>query len=308
MKFPKGRPVKQPSFRFQPRAGQVFLEPPELEGALGMALKVDRVLESRRTPFQELHVVEAGPLGRVLILDGNIQITQMDEPGYHEMIAHVPLLSHPHPRRVLIIGGGDGGALREVLRHPQVEKAELCEIDEEVIQASRRWFPELACAFDHPKARVRVEDGIKLVSELPPESFEVIIVDSSDPEGPALPLFGRQFFSHLRRALSPGGVVVSQAECFALYPQLLGNLFAFLPELFERAYYYMSLVPSYLGGQMGFAFSSLGPDPLAPLDPARVAALGPLKYYTPALHRAAFALPRSCLNLLPPEVAARQGG
>jgi spermidine synthase len=288
------------------REGAVFLEPPELEGRLGLALKVDKVLWETRTRYQHLAVVEAGPLGRVLLLDGAIQLATAHEAAYHEMLAHLPLLTHPDPRRVLVIGGGDGGTLREVLRHPGVERCDLCEIDGEVIEASRRFLPELAGGFDDRRARVLVEDGVAFMRGQE-AAYDVILVDSSDPEGPARGLFGREFYSDLRRALKPGGLAASQAESFAFYAPLLAEMFGFLAEMFPLSLYYQAQVPSYLGGSIGFALNSLGPDPLEGPDLARLAGLGPLRHYTASLHHAAFALPAAHLALLPKGAAGRQG-
>lgn len=292
----------------EPREGGLFLEPPELEGYLGLALKVDRVLFHKKTPFQELHVVEAGPLGRVLLLDGAIQLTTWDEPAYHEMLAHVPLLTHPDPKRVLIIGGGDGGTLREVVKHPGLERCDLCEIDGEVIEAARRFMPGVAAAMDHAKARVLVEDGLAFIKKAE-ASYDVILVDSSDPQGPARGLFGPDFYRDVKKALKPGGLAVSQAESCNFFGTLLKEMFGFLGGLFPLTLYYLALVPTYLGGTIGFALNSLGPDPLA-AQPAgqRLAGLGPLRYYTPALHRAAFALPAGYREYLSEAMARRQLG
>jgi len=130
-----------------------------LNGHYGLAIGIERILHRKRSPFQEVVVAEAGPLGRVLILDGNVQVSEFDETGYHEMLAHVPLLTHPGPERVLIIGGGDGGTLREVLRHAGVSRVDLCEIDGEVIEASRRYLPGLSRSFDDPRVSVHITDG-----------------------------------------------------------------------------------------------------------------------------------------------------
>ena len=287
--------------------GGIFLEPPEKEGRLGLALKIDKVLLHKKTKYQELHVVESGPLGRVLLLDGAIQLTTWDEPAYHEMMAHVPLLSHPDPKRVLIIGGGDGGALREVLRHPGVEQCDLCEIDGEVIQAAKQFMPQVASAFDHPKARVRVGDGLSFIKDAQ-TTYDVILVDSSDPEGPALGLFGPQFYSDAHRALKPGGMVVSQAESCNFYGPMLKDMFGFMKGLFPLTLFYLVMVPTYIGGSIGFALNSLGPDPMTGPHPGHLAKLGDLKYYTPALHRAAFALPAHYAEFLTPEMTQRQIG
>jgi spermidine synthase len=285
--------------------GGIFLEPPEMEGRLGLALKIDKILLHKKTKYQELHVVESGPLGRVLLLDGAIQLTTWDEPAYHEMMAHVPLLSHPDPRRVLIIGGGDGGTLREVLRHPGVERCDLCEIDGEVIQAAKEFIPQVASAFDHPKARVHVGDGLAFVKEAR-AAYDVILVDSSDPEGPALGLFGKDFYSDVKEALMPGGMAVSQAESCNFFGPMLKNMFRFMDELFPLTLFYLVMVPTYIGGSIGFAVNSLGPDPTKGPHPDQLAKLGGLKYFTPALHRAAFALPAHYAEFLTPDMTRRQ--
>lgn len=291
----------------EPVAGEVFLESPELGGAFGLAVRVDRVLVAADTGFhQRLHVVEAGPLGRLLILNNSIQTSSFDEPAYHEMLAHVPLLAHPDPRRVLVVGGGDGGTLREVARHPSVEAIDICEIDADVIDAAKAHLPELAKGFDDPRVNLTVGDGIAFVAARE-AVYDVILVDSSDPEGPATGLFNRRFYEDARRALRPGGLLAAQGESFWLFPDLIRQMFAFLPELFPVTRHYLAMVPTYLSGVIGFTVASLGPDPMAPPDPERLAALGSMAYYTPAVHRAAFALPRRCLDLLPDGLAEEQG-
>ena len=288
-----------------PEAGKLFLEDPELEGALGAAIAVDRVLLDTESKFQKIQVVEAGRLGRVLILDQVIQTSDFDEAAYHEMIAHLPLLTHPNPERVLVIGGGDGGTLREIGKHAGVKKIDICEIDEAVIKASREFLPGLACGFDDPRVEVHIADGARFVADHP-DTYDVIIVDSSDPVGPAVVLFQQQFYQDMKKALRPGGIIVTQAESFYLYGPLITEMFGFLKNLFARPLYYYTKVPTYISGLIGFTFCSLGPDPLEPPDPARVAALGPLRYYTPAVGRAAFVLPKFCLDLLPEHVARVQ--
>ncbi len=288
------------------REGALFLEEPELDGHYGLAVRLDRVLLRKQTPFQELVVAEAGPLGRMLLLDGNIQVTEFDETGYHEMLVHVPLLSHPAPQRVLVAGGGDGGTLREVLRHPEVRHADLCEIDGEVIEAGRRFFPGLTRSLDDPRVSVHVADATGFVRDNP-EGWDVILVDSSDPVGPAVGIFDDAFYRDLRRALRPGGLTVIQAESCFVFGDLVRCLSRALAGLFPLSAYYHTLVPTYTTGVIGFALGSLGPDPLAgPPDPERVRALGALDFYTPALHRACFALPRRFLRLLPEAAARRQ--
>ncbi|MCF8034837.1 MAG: polyamine aminopropyltransferase [Desulfarculaceae bacterium] len=296
---------QHPQARKQPRDGKVFLEQPDLGGALGVALKVDEVLHHARTKHQELHVVSAGRLGRVLLLDGIIQTTEYDEPGYHEMLAHVPMLVHPAPSKVLIIGGGDGGTLREVLKHPTVREVLVCEIDGEVVEAAKRFLPGLASGFDDPRVQLIIGDGVAYVADSP-GGFDTILIDSSDPEGPAEGLFGESFYQSVRAALGPGGVAAALAESYHLYQDLIRGTFAVLERVFAQACYYTAQVPTYNSGIIGFALMTTGAYPLSPPDPMRIGELEPLRYYTEAAHRAAFALPRPALELLPPRIAEMQ--
>jgi len=300
--------VDRPAVSGEIRDETVFLEEAELDGYYGLALRVDRVLMKKTTKYQELVVAEAGPLGRILLLDGNVQVSEYDETGYHEMMAHVPLLTHAHPERVLIIGGGDGGTLREALRHPEVDRVDLCEIDGEVIEASRRFLPGLSRSFDNPRASVHITDGISYVRDHP-GTWDVILVDSSDPVGPAVGIFGESFYRDVRQALRPGGIAVGQAESCFIYPDLIRAMSRFLSTLFPVFAYYNTLVPTYTTGVIGFVFCSLGPDPrVTDPDPSRVEALGELDFYTPALHRGSFALPRRFLRLFPHDLERRQDG
>ena len=264
--------------------------PPKWGGPLAWPLAWSRCFCVKRLPTRSWWWPIAGQLGLALFLDGCCQVTGFDPAAYHEMLAHVPLLTHPKPERVLIIGGGDGGTLSEVVKHREVELAEMCEIDVEVVEAAKEFFPELAKGFAHPKARLHIGDGFEFVARKE-NGYDVILVDSSDPEGPAARLFGRKFYQSLRRALRPGGILAAQAESFHFYLPLLKHIFSFSRPMFPVCRYYQTLVPSYTGGHIGFSFLSLGPDPQAPVEPARLNALGRLDYYTPQIHRAAFALP-----------------
>lgn len=297
--------MNTPPVSLVPEDGSIFLEPAELDGCLGLAIKIDWVLWRKRSKYQEICMVEAGRLGRVLLLDGSIQLSAFDEPAYHEMLVHVPLLSHPDPRRVLIIGGGDGCSLREALKHPSVERVDLCEIDGEVIEVCKRFLPHAAPAYADPRVRVHLGDGMEFAARAE-RAYDVILVDAPDPEGPALALFGRDFYQNLKKALKPGGLAAAQAESFNFYAPLLQEMFGFLENMFPSVFYYLALTPTYLGGTIGFAYSSLGPTPADPVDPGRREALGRLAYYTPLLHTAAFALPAHYYDLLPRLTADRQ--
>ncbi|MBX9704200.1 MAG: polyamine aminopropyltransferase, partial [Silvanigrellaceae bacterium] len=171
-------------------------------------LHVKTVLHSVQSPFQRVDVFESSGFGRVLTLDGLMMCSERDEFVYHEMISHVPLLAHPNPKRVLVIGGGDGGTLREVLRHDCVEEAVLCEIDGEVINAARAFFPSLAVGLNHPRAKIHVEDGVAFVKNTDRAQFDVVIIDSTDPIGPGVGLFSGNFYREVKRILRPDGIVI----------------------------------------------------------------------------------------------------
>ena len=251
----------------------------------GLALKASKILVDRDTGFQRLTVFENPFFGRVMVLDGLVMTTERDEFFYHEMLVHPVMTAHEDPKRVLIIGGGDGGTLREVLRYP-VEEAVLVEIDPAVIEAAKAYFPTLSGGFQDPRARVIVEDGTRFVRETS-ERFDVVIVDSSDPVGPAAALYTPEFFKGLRRVLRPKGWAAIQAESPVHQLPTVKRLAALLREAFPQVYFYLGPVPTYPGGLWSYAIAGENGDPRTP---RRTPPEG-LRYYTPEIHRAAFALP-----------------
>jgi spermidine synthase len=260
-------------------------------GMYASRFRVKRVLYCGQSPYQRVDIVETAGHGRMLLNDGLVMLSERDEHVYHEMIAHVPLFVHSRPRRVLVIGGGDGGTVREVLRHPSVEHVRLVEIDQLVVDACREHLPATAACLSDPRVQVTIADGVRFVAETD-ERYDVVLVDSTDPIGPAAPLFGREFYGNVREVLTERGLVVSQAEN-PFYEQaaqraLLATLRGVFPVL--GLYNYHNL--TYPGGLWSFSFASQGPRPIADFSPHLVAAaeLG-LKYYNADVHRAAFALP-----------------
>ncbi|ADU52418.1 spermidine synthase [Thermaerobacter marianensis DSM 12885] len=268
---------------------------------LRISVRVRQVLHQERSAYQEVMVLDTVEFGRMLVLDDVIQTSQKDEFAYHEMMAHVPLFAHPDPRRVLVIGGGDGGVLREVLRHPTVEEAHMAEIDPQVVEAARRFLPELN-DFDNPRARVFFTDGIRHVEEHP-EAYDVIIVDSTDPVGPAVALFGTEFHRAVFRALRPGGIFVQQSESPFFNRDLIRRVQASLRSVFPVAGLYWGVVPTYPGGFWTYSVATRGTDPRRPREGAWEAAGLRTRYYTPDVHRAAFALPPFVAELLEPAPA-----
>lgn len=279
---------------FDPKGDQImnlwFQDSIEFGHGCSLQTKIKNVLYHKRSRYQEIAVLETEKLGRMLVIDGITMLTEFDEFAYHEMISHVPLLVHRKPSRVLIIGGGDGGAVREVVKHPEVESVHLCEIDEEVVSVSRKFLPALASSLDDPRVKIFYEDGARFVAEHP-NAYEVIIVDSTDPLGPGQILFQQEFYKNMKQALSEEGLAVTQCESIYLHRNVIEGVFSFARHLFPRLGYYYTLVPTYPSGLIGFFFCSLKRDPVKDMDEGRADLLKELRYYTPALHRASFALP-----------------
>ena len=254
------------------------------------SFRVEDVLFQGRSEFQSVAVVQTADHGRMLLNDGLIMLTERDEFVYHEMIAHVPLLTHPEPRRVLVIGGGDGGTVRECLKHPTVQHVRLVEIDAMVVEACRQHIPQCAACLEDPRVKVTIADGVAFAAQTD-ERFDVVLVDSTDPIGPAQPLFGPSFYGDLARLLTDQGIVVSQCENPWYEPVAQRSLLDILGEAFPVVSLYNYHNLSYPGGLWSFSFASKGPRPDTTPDPTRIAALGALQWWTPAIHQAAFALP-----------------
>lgn len=260
-----------------------------------VALKADRVLHEVKTEHQHLVIFENETWGRVLMLDGVCQLTTSDEFVYHEMMAHVPLMALAKPRRVLVVGGGDGGVLREVLKHPSVEKATLCEIDRTVIDLSLQHYPEIAAgAFDDSRSDIVIADGLKYVAETK-ERFDAVIVDSSEPIGPSAVLHTQEFFADCKRALKDGGIFVTQNGLPFLFPDHLAQTTEALASLYRRAAPFLCTQPCYFGGPFALNWASDDED-LLEISVKKLAkrrdkrGIG-TRYWTPSAHVAAFALP-----------------
>ncbi|ODV94099.1 hypothetical protein PACTADRAFT_76736 [Pachysolen tannophilus NRRL Y-2460] len=258
-----------------------------------MALRVEKILHVEKSKYQDVLVFKSTDYGNVLVLDGAIQATERDEFSYQEMITHLAMNSHPNPKKVLVIGGGDGGVLREVVKHESVEEAVLCDIDEAVIRVSKEFLPDMSKSYKHPKVKVHIGDGFKFLDDYK-NTFDVIITDSSDPEGPAESLFQKPYFQLLNDALTSKGVITTQAENIWLHLKIIQDLKKACGEVFPVAEYAYCTIPTYPSGQIGFMVCSKDANanvkkPLRELDPETERKL--FRYYNKQIHEASFVLP-----------------
>jgi len=254
---------------------------------------VERYVYQGRTRYQDAIIFESPVLGRVLVLDGIVQTTERDEFIYHEMISHVAIMAHGSARDVLIIGGGDGGTLEEVLKHKSVARAAMVELDPGVVELARSHLPAIGRgAFDDPRTELIFGDGVRFVAETAHE-FDVIIVDSTDPFGPGEVLFTQDFYADCRARLRPGGIVVAQAGNAFVERDRLNACRTRLGNVFRDTSFILSSVPSYLGGPFVFAWAC--DDPAKRALSAEEIAKRPipegLRCYTPAVHAASFVHP-----------------
>lgn len=270
-----------------------FQENLEIAQDLKASVQIKNRLHSEQSPFQKVEIFDTTGLGRMLTLDDVIMTTEFDEMAYHEMIVHVPMFAHPNPETVLVIGGGDGGTAREVLKHPGLKRVDMCEIDERVTRVCEEHMPALAGDLKNPKASLHFKDGIVWAKEHKNE-YDVIMVDSSDPVGPAAVLFTEEFFGYCFEALKDGGILVNQAENFYFHREIIKRMLSYGKKLFPVASYYFTVIPTYPGGQIGFTFFSKSATPFENLEKRTQGDLSSFKfrYWTPEIHRGAFQLPR----------------
>ena len=262
-----------------------------------MSYRVERVLHETRTEHQHLVLFEHKFFGKMLMLDGAAQVTTKDEFIYHEMMTHVPIFAHGKAREVLIVGGGDCGIAEEVLKHGSVERLTQVEIDASVVEFSKEHFPEFTGpVLGNQRFDLVIEDGMRYVAKTE-RRFDVIIVDSTDPQGPGKVLFSQRFYSACKRCMNPGGILVTQNGVPILQSQELRQGMKKLRGLFADASCYIAAIPTYVGGHMAMGWASDNAR-LREISPATIAAryrkAGSFrtKYWTPQVHRAAFALPR----------------
>ncbi len=260
-------------------------------GNSGITVKIKRLVESVQSKFQRIDILEAEDFGKMLVLYGSIMVAENDLSSYNEMITHVPLFTHPKPDKVLIIGGGDGGALTNVMKHPEVKKGVMCEIDKTVVEVSKRHFPKLAKGFDDKRARLVFRDGKKYI-ENGKEKFDVILLDLSDPIGPAAELFQKSFHRNVFDRLNEDGIMVAQSESPYYNELTVEQMYRNLREIFPIVKMYTAFVPIYPSCYWSFAFCSKKYHPIVDFDIERYKKLK-LKnnYYNMDMHIGSFALP-----------------
>ena len=266
----------------------------EAANGFGLTLEIEKQLLHRETPFQVIDLYQTSGKGKLLMLNGIIQLTSWDEFCYHEMMAHTVMCACADtPEKVLVVGGGDGGVLRELAKYPSVKRLDICEIDEAVIEAAKEFLPETAVSYNDPRVNIHIADGSEFIKQFNAE-YDAIIVDSTDPGGPGEPLFGVEFYRNMRKALKSGGVIGSQSESPFLLPDVVKSLQDISRQCFEYSAYGMFYVPTYPTGNIGICVGGAG------IDPTEVRRQTPagLRYYNEDIHRAAFVLPQFVRELL----------
>lgn len=260
----------------------------------GITAKIKRILLSEKTNYQQIEMLETEEWGNMLVLDDMVMTTQKDEFVYHEMVAHVPLFTHPNPKQVLVVGGGDGGVVREVLKHESVEKATLVEIDGKVIEYSKQYLPEVAGQLNDSRVEVKVADGFLHIAESE-AAYDVIMVDSTEPVGPAVNLFTAGFYSGISNALKEDGVFVAQTDNPWFKAELIKQIYHDVKDIFPVTRLYTANIPTYPSGLWTFTIGSKKYDPLE-IKEERFTDID-TKYYTRELHNASFVLPKFVKDL-----------
>ncbi len=268
------------------------------DGLSGLTVKVDRIVESVQSEYQRIDVLETRDFGKMLALYGSLMVCDNDNNAYNEMITHVPLFVHPQPDNVLIIGGGDCGALTEVMKHPEVKNCTMCELDELVVETSKRHFPSLTSGLNDARAKLIFRDGKQFIEETD-ELFDVALMDLSDPVGPAADLFQKSFHQQVLDRLRDDGIMVAQSESPFYNQKTVRTLYWNLKQVFPLVRMYICFMPIYPSGFWSFAFCSKKYDPVEDFNQARYDKRGlTTRYYNDNVHRGAFALPEFVRKLV----------
>jgi spermidine synthase len=269
---------------------------PEVKARL--SFEIDSLVYSAHSPYQKIDIVESSVFGRMLLIDNMIMLTEKDEYIYHEMIAHVPLFVHPAPEQLLIIGGGDGGTVRECLKHAAVKHIDLVDIDEMVTRACLQYIPSVAGEILSKRVKTFFQDGVEYVKKID-KRYDVVIIDSTDPVSVGEGLFTPKFYRDCYRILKEDGILINQSESPAWQQKTVAGIFKKLKSVFESLYYYQAHIPTYPSGHWLFGFASKKYHPQKDFRQSRYHEYQlPLRYYNDALHSAAFALPTFIMELL----------
>lgn len=262
----------------------------------GITAKIENTIHTEQSEFQRIDLIETNQWGKMLVLDGMVMTTDKDEFVYHEMITHLAMNTHPNPKTVVVVGGGDGGAIREILKYPSVEKAVLAEIDGRVIEVSKQYLPEIAGKLDDPRVDIQVVDGIKYIQENK-GMFDVILVDSTEPIGPAEGLFAREFYQSIYEALKEDGIMVAQSESPFFNADLITRVYKDISSIFPITRYYTGSIPTYPSGLWSWTMGSKKHDPLEVNEAELIEPEG-TKYYHKGLHKSVFNVPKFVQELL----------
>ncbi len=257
-----------------------------------------------KSPYQKIEIYQTEAFGKIMVLDGNIVCAEEDEYVYHEMIAHVPAFAHTNPSKVLVIGGGDGGTVRELVRHEHIEKIDLVEIDEHVIKAAQQFLPELANSLNDKRVHIHINDGVEFVDGCPAESYDIVIIDSDDPKGPGEGLFTEKFYREIYRILKSDGIMITQSESPRFNQQIFKDVFQCYRNIFgeNNVHCYLMYLPSFPSGMWSFSFSTKNHGgPFTNPNKDRInkfCSYNNLKYYSYDVHNASFVLPKFVQEML----------
>ncbi|MCX5925186.1 MAG: polyamine aminopropyltransferase [Candidatus Dependentiae bacterium] len=289
---------KQRSYWTNEDGTQVFREDLDPINGLRATVTIKNKLDHVQSEYQCIEVYDTQPVGKMLVIDGIIQLTEYDNAAYHEMIVHVPMQAHPNPRKVLIIGGGDGGTLSEVVKYNQVEEIVICDIDPMVRQTAGTYFPDFAAAYLDPRVTSLHQDGTVFIQQFN-NHFDVIIIDCTDFYGVSAVLARKEFYENIGKALTQDGIVVVQAESLYYDRHFIASLYQNIATILPQAGYYNTLVPTYPSGVIGFVFGSKKYSPTELLSTTASRVPQGLVYYNQEIHAGSFALPnffKECLQ------------
>lgn len=264
------------------------------------SIHIKEQLYSGKSYYQQIEVFDSYEFGRVLVLDGYIMLTEKDEYIYHEMMVHVPMACNPDIRRVLVIGAGDGGTVRELCRYDSITQIDMVEIDEQVVKVCKEYLPQTACRLEDPRVHIYYEDGLKFVRRVE-DTYDLIIVDSTDPFGPGEGLFTKEFYGNCFTALREHGILTNQHEStyYDSYTSMVSRTHRRMRSVFPVAMVYQAHIPTYPSGHWLFGFASKNIHPVYDFKPEIWKQLGlETKYYNTQLHTGCFALPNTVREVL----------